>query len=296
MARFPDIETLVVAEIGPVIFRPTYRGKLNLPSLMYAAYRILVADKDADLAFLTCPPGLVRHFRKFGARPYGGQLIDVEGHTQIPLVLILSDYDHLKRVGSIFLPLARKHFAGGHKKTLDTTRFRSIMEEGVVEIDPEKVWQEVHSQFIDIVTRPTLIEALPEKALKTMVEAGFLLDVSEGDIVVHEGARERELYLIIDGVFEIFEKSRPFLLLEKGDLFGEIAFFTESGQRSASVRALSKGKVLVFHREFLKKLTRTDPEAAYQIFMNMGRIMAERLAATTHSVLSTLELPPLDIS
>ena len=47
-----------------------------------------------------------------------------------------------------------------------------------------------------------------------------------------------------------------------GDLFGEIAFFSESGERTATVRALSDCKLLVLRQKFLDELTTgLDPQA-----------------------------------
>ena len=70
---------------------------------------------------------------------------------------------------------------------------------------------------------------------------------------------------------------RRIALLEKGDLFGEIAFFGASGERTANVRALTDCRLLVLRRKFLEELARSDPEAAYQIVLSVSRIMAERL-------------------
>ncbi len=48
------------------------------------------------------------------------------------------------------------------------------------------------------------------------------------------------MYVILDGAFEVEAGGgRRLALLEKGDLFGEVAFFTEAGERTASVRAVT---------------------------------------------------------
>ena len=59
-------------------------------------------------------PGIVRHYRQLGARPYGGRLIDLGYSPGIPLVIVLSDHAHLKRSGSIVAPLVKKYAGVGH--------------------------------------------------------------------------------------------------------------------------------------------------------------------------------------
>jgi CRP-like cAMP-binding protein len=97
-------------------------------------------------------------------------------------------------------------------------------------------------------------------------------------LAVRKDNEEREPFVILEGVFEVFQGTRRIAIRTKGDLIGEIAFFTQAGQRTASVRALTNGRVLVLQHEFLKEFNLSDPEAGYQIMMNMNRVMAERLA------------------
>ena len=112
---------------------------------------------------------------------------------------------------------------------------------------------------------------------KTCSEQGGR-SVREGEFVLCKGTKEHEVYIILEGAFEVFQDMRRIALRTQGDVIGEIAFFTQSGQRTASVRALTNGRLLVLRRKFLQELTHTDPEAGYQILMNLSRIIAERLS------------------
>ena len=102
--------------------------------------------------------------------------------------------------------------------------------------------------------------------------------VGVGAIVVNEGRKEQEMFIIADGLFEVLAKGERINILEKGDLFGEVAFFQEGGARTASVRALSDGKVLVIRRRFIDELRKKDPESAHILIFNLGRILSERLS------------------
>ena len=280
MERFPGIEGLGVSHIGRMMIRRSLRGKLVLPSLLAGGYDFLVGERGADLAFLDCVPGIVRHYRQLGARPYGGRLIDLGYSPGIPLVIVLSDYAHLKRSGSIVAPLVKKYFGPGKRPPLDLAPYRHLFESGEVpvEFDPEKVWEALQDRLLaSDETIPTFVDALSPGALFHLSESGYLLDVKSGDLITRAGIGQREMFVILEGACEVEGAGKRIALLEKGDLFGEIAFFSESGERTATVRALSNCKLLVLRQKFMDELVRNDPEAACQILLNVSRIMAERM-------------------
>jgi len=225
-------------------------------------------------------PGIVRHYRQLGARPYGGRLIDLGYSPGIPLVIVLSDYGHLKRSGSIVAPLVKKYFGPGKRAPLDLEPYRHLFdsEQVPVEFDPEKVWAALQDRLLaGDEAIPTFVDALSPGALFHLSESGYLLDVKAGDLITRAGIGQREMFVILEGACEVEGASKRIALLEKGDLFGEIAFFSESGERTATVRALSDCKLLVLRQKFLDELTTNDPEAACQILLNVSRIMAERM-------------------
>ena len=292
MERFPGIEKLGVSHIGRMMIRRSLRGKLVLPSLLAGGYEFLVGEQGADLAFLDCVPGIVRHYRQLGARPYGGRLIDLGYSPGIPLVIVLSDYAHLKRSGSIVAPLVKKYFGPGKRPPLDLAPYRHLFESGEVpvEFDPEKVWEALQDRLLaSDETIPTFVDALSPGALFHLSESGYLLDVKGGDLITRAGIGQREMFVILEGACEVEGAGKRIALLEKGDLFGEIAFFSESGERTATVRALSNCKLLVLRQKFMDELVRNDPAAACQILLNVSRIMAERMGGMVRAEASAAD-------
>ena len=292
MERFPGIEKLGVSHIGRMMIRRSLRGKLVLPSLLAGGYEFLVGEQGADLAFLDCVPGIVRHYRQLGARPYGGRLIDLGYSPGIPLVIVLSDYAHLKRSGSIVAPLVKKYFGPGKRPPLDLAPYRHLFESGEVpvEFDPEKVWEALQDRLLaSDETIPTFVDALSPGALFHLSESGYLLDVKGDDLITRAGIGQREMFVILEGACEVEGAGKRIALLEKGDLFGESAFFSESGERTATVRALSNCKLLVLRQKFMDELVRNDPEAACQILLNVSRIMAERMGGMVRAEASAAD-------
>jgi len=289
MDVFPGIEDLVASEMGRLMIRSTLRGKAVFPSLINTMYEHLVA-RDSQLCFLYCVPGLVKHYRRsIGARPYGGRLIPAGSSVGIPMVLIVSDCDHFAESGATFSELSKKHFGTGGRPKLDVSRFSDVLEgESVpVKLDEAVVWGQFQHQLLeDESLMPAFLSSLPPEAIRKLTSSGFILNLSAGDVIAKSGTEEREVYVILNGVFEVISQDRRLAILEKGDLFGEIAFFTEAGQRSASVRSMTDGQLLVLRRNFLKELTHSDPEAGFQILTNMGRVMAQRIIDLNQALLA----------
>lgn len=286
LERFPGIEKLGVAHVGRLMIRPSLRGKLVLPSLLMAGYDFMAGECGADLAFLDCVPGIVRHYRQLGCRPYGGRLVDLGYSPGVPLVIVLSDYAHLKRSGSVVAPLVKKHFGPGKRPPLDLAAYRQVLEgdELPVEFDAERVWLELQESLLAGDRQaPSFADALPPDVLKRLAATGYLLTMGAGDLITREGIDQREMFVILEGLCSVEAAGRPLALLEKGELFGEVAFFRESGKRTASVRAVTPCRLLVLRRKSLDELAKHDPDASHRLLMNIARIMAERLARLTQA-------------
>jgi CRP-like cAMP-binding protein len=186
-------------------------------------------------------------------------------------------------------PLAKKYFGPGKRPALDKTPFLHLLEadSAPVELDPARVWSEIQERLLEG-DRPTtsFLDSLPERAVRQLAKSGFLLKVHAGNLVTRQGTGEREMYVVLEGAFQVVVDGRRVALLERGDIFGEIAFFTTSGERTASVRALTQGRVLVLRRKFVLELNERDPEAGAQLLMSISRIMAERMAGLVRAAAS----------
>jgi CRP-like cAMP-binding protein len=87
------------------------------------------------------------------------------------------------------------------------------------------------------------------------------------------------MYVVLGGSFEVLAGERRIALATKGDLLGEVAFFRESGKRSASIRAVGDSEVLMIRRRFLEQLARKEPTAAFELLFSVAGILSERLVA-----------------
>ena len=75
----------------------------------------------------------------------------------------------------------------------------------------------------------------------------------------------------------------PVAVLGDGDPFGELSFVT-SEPCTANVVASTPCQVLVISNEYLQWFIGKEPAVAAKVMLNLARVLAERLTATTRLV------------
>lgn len=276
MERFPGIETLTTGEIGRLMVRRDERGTLLLVALVSAAYEVGVGRLEGDLVFMNCAPGLVRHYRLIGSRPYDGRLVPTPDGIEVPLVLVASDLGTMQEVGSFLLPLAQRYFGPGGRAPLDTAAFAHLFD-----TTPEEQLATAWARLEERVQAPEskgagFLESLSPETRERLSAEGLVMSVPAGQLVTEKGLAQRELFLIVDGLFEAVDGERRLALMEEGDVIGETAFFSAEGRRSASVRALLDGRVVVLRRSLIDRLRTSDPSCAAELLFELARVQADR--------------------
>jgi len=115
------------------------------------------------------------------------------------------------------------------------------------------------------------IEAIQRRS----VEASYL----PGEVIVREGDLGGELYLLLEGVVEVYlgyetPDQQRVAVLEAVDYFGEMAIFDDA-PRSAAVVAREQTRVLVLDGGSFKELITEAPEISFEIF----RVLTARVRA-----------------
>ena len=121
-----------------------------------------------------------------------------------------------------------------------------------------------------------MLDSLSEDTVRKLTEKGFLMSVPAGELLTEKDLTQREIFVILDGVFEVHDGDRRVCLLGQGDVIGEIGFFGTSGRRTASVTAASEGQVLVLRRRFVDELMKSDPASAAEVLFGLARVLANR--------------------
>jgi predicted GNAT family N-acyltransferase len=279
MPRFDGLAQVGTAELGRVMLRADQRGRFGLMSLMCAAYQVAAGELRCDVLFLTCLSGLVRHYRQVGFRTYASDLVPTANGVTVPMMLVLSDRAHLDGVRSFLAPLVSAFYGPGKREPLDVARWSKQFDADFapVELDSASVWERVHRLHRATDSEPSFLDALDARVVHKLADQGFLMKVQAGQLLTKKGLVQREMFVVLEGTFEVHDGSRRLRVVGPGEVIGEVGFFGTSEQRSASVTAAEPGQVLVIRRRWLDELRQSDPACAADILFELARALADRM-------------------
>ena len=144
----------------------------------------------------------------------------------------------------------------------------------------------------------SIFRGLTDKELKLISDIMKRKDVNAGTIIINEGETGNELFLLEDGVVDVNKtltivtsknefgtKERSFIRLsgENHCAFGEMALFG-NGERSATVKAVTKCKLYVLESGDFIELYKEHPKIGYTVVTNIALILAEHLRKTNDDV------------
>jgi hypothetical protein len=280
MERFEGLADMPTAEIGRLMIEPGHRGQMGLVSMSCAVYQLYAGELVADAAFINCAAGLVRHYRLLGFRTYAGKLVPTADGIEVPLVLIPSDRAFLEQAGSFVAPFADLFYGSGpgQRAPVDVGRWARLLDadSAPVRFDGAAVWDRVSRLRGAADAHSSILETLSEDTVQKLSGKGFLLNVSAGQLLTEKGLTQREIFVILDGAFEVHDGDRRIALLGPGEVIGEVGFFGTSGRRMASVTAASDGQVLALRRRFVDEIMKSDPACAAEILFGLARVLADR--------------------
>jgi signal-transduction protein with cAMP-binding, CBS, and nucleotidyltransferase domain len=175
-------------------------------------------------------------------------------------------------------PFADVFYGPGKHEPVDIGRWARLLDadSAPVRFDPAAVWDRVSRLREAADDHRSMLEALSEDTVRKLSDKGFLMDVAAGQLLTEKGLTQREIFVILDGAFEVHDGDRRLALLGPGEVIGEIGFFGTSGRRIASVTAASDGQVLALRRRFIDELMKSDPACAAEILFELARVLADR--------------------
>jgi hypothetical protein len=278
MERFDGLREMPTAEIGRLMIEPGHRGQLGLVSMSCAVYQLYAGDLAADVVFINCAAGLVRHYRLLGFRTYAGRLVPTADGIEVPLVLIPTDRTYLEQAGSFVAPFVDVFYGPGKRPPVDVARWARLLDadSAPVRFDSAAIWERVNRVRQTESDQPSMLDSLSEDTVRKLTDRGFLMQLQAGQLLTEKGLTQREIFIILDGAFEVHDGDRRLCVLGRGDVIGEIGFFRSSGRRAASVTAASDGQVLVLRRRFIDDLMKNDPACAAEVLFGLARVLADR--------------------
>ena len=124
----------------------------------------------------------------------------------------------------------------------------------------------------------TFLQGMVERDWSKIFSFGEMRDFRAGETLVATGDVDRSFDVLMSGSVEVVQQAARLGQMERGEVFGEVAFF-DGQPRSATIRALESGTALRFSREAFDKLAAWEPVLARRMLLDLGHAVAFRLRA-----------------
>jgi CRP-like cAMP-binding protein len=136
-----------------------------------------------------------------------------------------------------------------------------------------------------------LFHGLRRAQARIAVLLGSLRVIPSGQYAVRQGELGEEMFVIISGDADVVVhgpdgRARTVRRLGRGDVFGEMGLVRRQ-QRSADIIALGDLELLAVDQRFLERLQRRYPRIAATVFLNLTRVLSDRLESTTDRIAAT---------
>jgi hypothetical protein len=132
-------------------------------------------------------------------------------------------------------------------------------------------------------TIPMLAGLRPAQS-RIVVLMGEMRKFDTGEMIVRRGELGEDMFVIIQGNVSVWagegDERRRVSELGRGDVFGEMALVRHN-ERSADVVADGEVEVLAVNERFLERIQRRYPRIASKVFLNLTRILSDRLERMT---------------
>ena len=268
-------ETMGVGERGMVV--PRLRGSDVFQKLGRES-SALTQEKRVQLIFGACEPHLLSLYLGQGCRTFAKKNINsAEAGYLIPIVTVIEDVEYLRRIGSPSAETARDY---GADARIPECVGRLIDSSGVTSqrlSAPGQYMEEVHEALGELAqNRLSALDGLSEDAAVKALGRSNIIRCSAGDRVLKQGGVARNLFVVLEGTFEVRVDDELVRVFSPGDVFGEMAFLLER-PRSADVYAATDGRILSLSEGTLRKAIGNDPEIAAQLLLNISKMLCYRL-------------------
>lgn len=271
-----NISHVRIAQAGSLMLDKNYRGKKIVTSLLKKVYQI-AAQQKVDLMFCYCFPGLVHYYIPFGFHPYSKTLHYIKEGITIRLVLIMNEVKYFQKIYSPFLKLAVNF---GPNKNLSDFLKEKVFHCSPVITERKKINAVMSSSHLTN-KNCFLLRYITLNELKNLCSQVIYLDAKK--LFIANKKQDEEIYIVLSGQLKVVLNRKTIITLKKGDLLGEIAFFSqESGhQRIADIYSVTKSVVVMLKRNDLHRLFAGDKLLATRLLLGFCDVISSRLAETT---------------
>lgn len=268
-------EAMAVGDWGMVV--PRLRGSDLYAQLMRKTSDFTV-EKRIQLIFGICEPHLLSLYLGQGCRTYSNKNIDIPGVGYfIPIVTVVEDVAYLRRIGSPLADVTRDY---GDDARIPACVERLVDSSGVMSqrlSPPGSYLREIHEALGELSEkRVSALEGLSEDEAEKALGRSNIIRCAAGDHLLRQGGVARNMFVVLEGNFEVRVGEELVRVLSPGDVFGEMAFLLER-PRAADVCAATDGRVLSLSEGTLRKAIGSEPGIAAQLLLNISKMLCFRV-------------------
>ena len=162
------------------------------------------------MAFLNCATGLVRHYRLLGFRTYAGAASSPRRTASRYRWCCFRPTEITSSRRGPSSPPSSTRSTGRWRRPLDLAPFASLLDadSAPVQLDPAAIRSRVGRLRGAAGATPRMLDALSEETVRKLTDKGFLMNVAAGELLTEKGLSQQEIFVILDGTFEVFDGER----------------------------------------------------------------------------------------
>jgi len=271
-----------------VLDRSLTDGKVIF-ALMRAAFES-AHKHGARLNYSDCSPHLLPFHEHLGYRRYTSGFNDTANGYKVPILMLTGDHEQFKRVNSPFAKVAERFPDDDQARSWFEKTYPSYVELHSASLIPDGTFFDLLAERFasDPLHDVALLKELTREQADRFLAKATLVKLYAGDHIIHEGATDNTLYVLLNGMAEVRAPGRktPSLgIIGAGDTFGEIGFLT-TVPRTADVIATTYCEVLVLSGQFLEQFVTAEPDIGARVLLNLSRELAGRLAMANQRIVA----------
>ncbi|WP_437721968.1 Stp1/IreP family PP2C-type Ser/Thr phosphatase [Sorangium sp. So ce861] len=140
----------------------------------------------------------------------------------------------------------------------------------------------------DVLAKMPLFARLHEREMLRVMQVAEVLSFEPGQVVVREGDRGDELFIVLSGLVRIVRGDAVLSEVGPGEHFGEMALI-RSMPRSATVSAVEQSELIAVRRADFFEILRKEHELAVKLLWQFLGVLADRLDQTSRDLTTARE-------
>jgi hypothetical protein len=199
----------------------------------------------------------------------GGVHQSASGGFRIPMVAILHDGEHLRRIRS---PMVRQLARVEGPLPQEAVQWYQMLEAREGPIDPGVAFYDDDSAHE---VHAVLTRGLSKAGRAQLLRNSMEVKCCPGDVVLSVGDGGRCMGFVKRGALQVEVGGRVVAMLGEGELFGEIAVAQDSSRTANVVAVGNDTRVLMLSQTCLDRLK--NPADTIQVWRNLARVLAMRV-------------------